>query len=66
MVDRREELGLDSDGLSMRHCARCASLVEVRTYRDDLGSKHYSCAQCGSELGIEAAGSFDAPEPSDA
>ena len=65
MIDRREELGLDPEGLRQRHCPTCGEMVEVHTVRDSDGTKHYSCPR-GHSLGAEAAGSFDRPEPFDA
>lgn len=65
-MDRREELGLDPEGLRQRHCPECQQLVPVRTHRDDYGTKQYSCGICGQCLGDEAAGSFESPDDFDA
>lgn len=64
MINRREEFGLDPEGLRQRHCPKCGTVVPVRTIRDPDGTKHYSC-ECRHSLGAEKAGSFDPPEPSD-
>jgi hypothetical protein len=64
--DRRSELGFDPEGLHSRFCPTCAEMVTVRTERDEHGTKHYFCEQCGSPLGEEARGGFDPPDFPDA
>lgn len=65
MIDRREELGLDPERLLESHCSTCGDLRPVQTRRDPSGTKHYYCAECGTFLGREAAGSFEEPDYDD-
>jgi predicted RNA-binding Zn-ribbon protein involved in translation (DUF1610 family) len=60
--DRREELGLDREGLMSHRCPSCGTLVDVRTERDAYATRQYFCSDCGTALGAEAKGSFEAPE----
>lgn len=64
--DRREELGLDPEGLMGRRCPSCGTLHDVRAERDANGIRRYFCAKCDTPLGAEAKGSLEAPEPDDA
>jgi len=65
MTDRREELGLDPNALMSKRCPRCQELVSVDRTLDGDGTKHYSCSECGHDLGSEGANSFQPPEPPD-
>jgi hypothetical protein len=61
--DRREELGLDPEGLRQKYCPLCAELRPVHTQRDADGTKRYFCAKCQTLLCEEAADSFKKPDP---
>ena len=61
--DRREELGLDPNGLRSRACPTCGQMMEVRTERGSDGARRYFCSTCDAALGEEANGSFEAPLP---
>lgn len=65
MIDGRAQFGLDPNGLISRPCPACNEAVRVRTERDDDGTQHYFCDQCGDDLGSAAANIFQPPESSD-
>lgn len=64
MTDRREDLGLDPDGVVETWCPSCKQMVAVSTRVTD-GTRHESCEQCGHSFGSFVAGSFEPAESYD-
>ena len=62
MMDRREELGMDPEGISARHCSLCGELHDAVVTTDDFGNRANTCMQCGNPLGLEGPAGFDQPE----
>jgi hypothetical protein len=58
VTDRREERGLDPDGIVETWCPSCEQMVVVSTQFEG-GVRHELCEQCGRTLGAGMAGSFE-------
>ena len=65
MTDRREELGLDPEGLRAKRCLSCEEITDVETVTDDSGNQLHFCSVCRRPVGAQAPGSFAEPGPID-